>query len=90
MNGTTSKCAAIVEDETKSQKPQQQRPGPLRTVSWNETIAEGDFEIPGTPKTPRTSTTPGIITYLNNTPASKSSCNQFYNKFNDTGNYTRK
>lgn len=33
----------------------------LRTVGWP---SENDLEVPGTPKTPRTSTTPGKIFYL--------------------------
>lgn len=35
------------------------KPGPLRT--WNENTAESDLEVPGTPRTPRTSKTPGRI-----------------------------
>ncbi|XP_071449905.1 GTP cyclohydrolase 1-like isoform X1 [Hetaerina americana] len=30
-----------------------------RTVSWSESIDESELEVPGTPHTPRTSTTPG-------------------------------
>lgn len=65
MNGTTSQCAgkSIAEEEKRSQPLV--RPAPLRTVSWNETVAAGDFEIPGTPKTPRTSTTPGTLRVIN-------------------------
>lgn len=33
----------------------------LRTVGWP---SESDLEVPGTPKTPRTSTTPGKLFYL--------------------------
>ncbi|XP_014247860.1 GTP cyclohydrolase 1 isoform X1 [Cimex lectularius] len=40
-------------------KEVQLRPPRLRTVSWQEEITEGDNDAPGTPKTPRTSTTPG-------------------------------
>ncbi|XP_046433401.1 GTP cyclohydrolase 1 isoform X1 [Neodiprion pinetum] len=35
------------------------KPGPLRTVSWNENVEDSELDIPGTPRTPRTSTTPG-------------------------------
>lgn len=54
MNGTTT----IVEEEsiTKNGK----KPGPLRSVTWSENVDETELEIPGTPRTPRTSTTPGI------------------------------
>ncbi|BES88608.1 GTP cyclohydrolase i [Nesidiocoris tenuis] len=37
------------------------RPGRIRTVSWQEEISENEINVPGSPKTPRTSTTPGII-----------------------------
>jgi len=33
-----------------------------RTKSWQEEAQEADIEVPGTPKAPRTSTTPGIYT----------------------------
>ncbi|KZC07633.1 GTP cyclohydrolase 1 [Dufourea novaeangliae] len=35
------------------------KPGPLRTVSWTENVEESNLDVPGTPRTPRTSTTPG-------------------------------
>lgn len=53
MNGST-----IVEEEEKTVMACK-KPGPLRTVSWNENVGETDLDIPGTPRTPRTSTTPG-------------------------------
>lgn len=31
-----------------------------RTISWQEEAQETEIDVPGTPKTPRTSTTPGI------------------------------
>jgi len=33
---------------------------PLRAVSWSDNIEETDLNVPGTPRTPRTSTTKGI------------------------------
>ena len=36
------------------------KPGPLRNVSWSENVEDSELDIPGTPRTPRTSTTPGI------------------------------
>lgn len=53
MNGTST----IVEEENKVVS--MKKPTPLRTVSWNENVGETDLDIPGTPRTPRTSTTPG-------------------------------
>ncbi|KAG8261180.1 hypothetical protein J6590_079320 [Homalodisca vitripennis] len=35
-----------------------------RTKSWQEEAQETDIEVPGTPKTPRTSTTPGINYFI--------------------------
>jgi hypothetical protein len=52
QNGTTS----VEEMKKAAQAP---RVGELRTVSWSESLDEGDLEVPGTPKGPRTSTTPG-------------------------------
>lgn len=34
-------------------------PPPVRTVSWSENVSQEDLDVPGTPRTPRTSTTPG-------------------------------
>lgn len=39
-------------------------PPPLRTISWSENVSHEDLEIPGTPKTPRTSTTPGELLFV--------------------------
>lgn len=50
MNGS----AVEVESEVRKCPPVK-----LRTVSWQEDV-DTDLEIPGTPRTPRTSTTPGI------------------------------
>lgn len=54
MNGSST----FVEEEsiTKNCK----KPGPLRNVTWSENVDETDLEVPGTPRTPRTSKTPGI------------------------------
>lgn len=52
MNGTTETVQEFVPAK-KNMLPR------LRTVSWQEEVGEADLEIPGTPKTPRTSTTPG-------------------------------
>lgn len=51
MNGTSK----ILEEEKKIST--MKKPGPLRT--WNDNADETDLEVPGTPRTPRTSTTPG-------------------------------
>lgn len=40
------------------------RPPRLRTVSWQEELSENDNDVPGTPKGPRTSTTPGLTFFL--------------------------
>lgn len=61
MNGASTGNAIVEDVETRKQSQVAKKPGPLRTVSWNETVSEGDFEIPGTPRTPRTSTTPGTL-----------------------------
>ncbi|XP_034936717.1 saccharopine dehydrogenase-like oxidoreductase [Chelonus insularis] len=49
MNGTAT---IIKEDSLK-------KPPSLRTVTWSESVDETDLDVPGTPRTPRTSTTPG-------------------------------
>ncbi|KAL1123818.1 hypothetical protein AAG570_001589 [Ranatra chinensis] len=53
-------------EERDTTKP---RPPRIRTVSWQEEVAECDIEAPGTPKTPRTSTTPALAS-LRGTDAS--------------------
>lgn len=40
---------------TKAKKPR-----PVLARTWSESYELEDVEVPGTPKTPRTSTTPGI------------------------------
>lgn len=37
------------------------KPRPVLSRTWSESYEKQDIEIPGTPKTPRTSTTPGIF-----------------------------
>lgn len=73
MNGISGECAKVKCNENrehnsvvcdgmdeKRSATNARKLGPLRTVSWNENVEESDLEIPGTPRTPRTSTTPGI------------------------------
>ncbi|XP_012338754.2 saccharopine dehydrogenase-like oxidoreductase [Apis florea] len=62
MNGISSQCTKIkdlniYDDEDKHTMIK--KPGPLRTVSWSENVEESNLDVPGTPRTPRTSTTPG-------------------------------
>ncbi|XP_033210501.1 GTP cyclohydrolase 1 [Belonocnema kinseyi] len=35
------------------------KPAALRNVSWSENMEDSEIDVPGTPRTPRTSTTPG-------------------------------
>lgn len=56
QNGTTTSA----EDLKKA--AQTPRVGELRTVSWSESLDENELNVPGTPKGPRTSTTPGTFT----------------------------
>lgn len=37
------------------------KPRPVLARTWSENYEIQDVEVPGTPKTPRTSTTPGIV-----------------------------
>lgn len=37
------------------------KPAALRNVSWSENVEDSEIEVPGSPRTPRTSTTPGIV-----------------------------
>lgn len=53
MNGTAER--AIVGS------PRKAAPAQLRSVSWNED-GDSELDVPGTPRTPRTSTTPGKAT----------------------------
>lgn len=63
MNGISSQCAKLKmydpEDDIDPRGIMIKKPGPLRTVSWSENVEETELDIPGTPRTPRTSTTPG-------------------------------
>lgn len=68
MNGISSQCTKIkdlniYDDEDKHTMIK--KPGPLRTVSWSENVEESNLDVPGTPRTPRTSTTPGIVSEKN-------------------------
>jgi hypothetical protein len=47
-------------DDEDDQPIMMKKPVSLRTVSWSENIEETELDIPGTPRTPRTSTTKGI------------------------------
>ncbi|XP_014219411.1 GTP cyclohydrolase 1 isoform X2 [Copidosoma floridanum] len=50
----------IIEDEKKQTAVESKKPCSLqRNVSWGEKQPNSDTEVPGTPRTPRTSTTPG-------------------------------
>jgi hypothetical protein len=51
MNGTAER--AIVGS------PRKAAPAQLRSISWNEDGGDNELDVPGTPRTPRTSTTPG-------------------------------
>lgn len=55
MNASAS---AAEEVSSAAQDLKKGPPAKLRSVSWQENI-EDDLEVPGTPRTPRTSTTPG-------------------------------
>lgn len=68
MNGVNNKCengatevSLCDRDNDKQKQSIVKKPAPLRTVSWNEAVEESELDIPGTPRTPRTSTTPGIL-----------------------------
>lgn len=50
MNGTTDRAM---------ESPRKAPPAQLRSVSWNEDVGDSELDVPGTPRTPRTSTTPG-------------------------------
>lgn len=61
MNGVSSQCAKLKLYDNEDDKPIMiKKPLPLRTVSWSDNIEESDLDVPGTPRTPRTSTTKGI------------------------------
>lgn len=63
MNGISSQCTKIkdlnIYDDEDKHTMMIKKPGPLRTVSWSENVEESNLDVPGTPRTPRTSTTPG-------------------------------
>lgn len=65
MNGISSQCTKIkdlnIYDDEDKHTMMIKKPGPLRTVSWSENVEESNLDVPGTPRTPRTSTTPGIV-----------------------------
>lgn len=66
MNGISSQCAKLKMYDGEDEKGMMiRKPGPLRTVSWSENVEETDLDIPGTPRTPRTSTTPGSLAKVN-------------------------
>lgn len=64
MNGISSQCAKIkdpsIYDGEDDRAMMIKKPGPMRTVSWTENVEESSLDVPGTLKSPRTSTTPGI------------------------------
>ncbi|CAD6201362.1 GSCOCG00000165001-RA-CDS [Cotesia congregata] len=64
MNGVKSDTGISVnlangEKENDKGSKNCKKPGPLRNVTWSENVDETDLEVPGTPRTPRTSKTPG-------------------------------
>ncbi|XP_006620843.1 saccharopine dehydrogenase-like oxidoreductase, partial [Apis dorsata] len=63
MNGISNQCTKIkdlnIYDDEDKHTMMIKKPGPLRTVSWSENVEESNLDVPGTPRTPRTSTTPG-------------------------------
>ena len=58
MNGVSSAKLKMYDGEDDN-SIMIKKPLPLRAVSWNDTIEETDLDVPGTPRTPRTSTTKG-------------------------------
>jgi len=62
MNGISSKCAKLkMYDGEDDNSIMIKKPLPLRAVSWSDNIEDTDLDVPGTPRTPRTSTTKGIV-----------------------------
>ena len=65
MNGVSSQCKIKEIKELKIYDGEDDRamvikkPAPLRTVSWLDNVEDSNLDVPGTPRTPRTSTTPG-------------------------------
>lgn len=63
MNGISSQCAKLKMYDDEDDKPIMiKKPLPLKTISWSDNIEESDLDVPGTPRTPRTSTTKGTYT----------------------------
>lgn len=66
MNGITGQCTKVKSDKINNKDDSGdvvRKPGPLRNVSWSENVETSELDIPGTPRTPRTSTTPGISSH---------------------------
>lgn len=62
MNGVSNQCAKLkMYDGEDDNSIVIKKPLPLRTVSWSDNIEETDLDVPGTPRTPRTSTTKGTV-----------------------------
>ncbi|KAL6265266.1 GTP cyclohydrolase 1 [Pogonomyrmex barbatus] len=61
MNGVSNQCAKLkmYDGEDDNSTIMIKKPLPLRAVSWGDNIEKTDLDVPGTPKTPRTSTTKG-------------------------------
>ena len=59
MNGVSSKCTKLKMYDGEDDNSIIKKPLPLRAVSWSDNIEETDLDVPGTPRTPRTSTTKG-------------------------------
>ncbi|KAK6618950.1 hypothetical protein RUM44_003331 [Polyplax serrata] len=45
--------------ETRATSKARKIPLSIRTIHWSESMNQDDLDVPGTPRTPRTSTTPG-------------------------------
>lgn len=53
----------VIAQTNGEQQKAPRRPRPLISRAWSENF--DDVEVPGTPKTPRTSTTPGLLLFKN-------------------------
>lgn len=58
VNHVTNGVDHVTNGVAKAKKPR-----PVLARTWSENYEIQDIEVPGTPKTPRTSTTPGIFTF---------------------------
>jgi len=58
MSTTAHHNGSAAEEAKKASAP---RVADLRTVSWSESLDESELDVPGTPRGPRTTTTPGTI-----------------------------